>query len=262
MIHHFVVLAKTRMGFRRPRVLVSVPANATGVERRAVYETVISAGARAVHLIEEPVVAAIGAGLPVDEPRGSMVVDIGGGTTDIAVLSLGGVLDTRAIRCGGNAMDEAIIRYIRRNHSLLIGEANAEKVKQEVGTAYKNMEFANGHPVELCIRGRELSGGRLKEIVLGSYDIAEALSEPMQLMAETIQFTIEDLPPDLASDICDAGIMLTGGGATLRDIDKELSRLSGFDFRVAEDPLRSVINGTSIVLADLDDYSDLLIEPH
>ncbi len=262
MIHHYVVLAKKRMGFRRPRVLISVPASATGVERRAVYETIISAGAGQAYLIEEPVVAAIGAGLPIDEPRGSMVVDIGGGTTDIAVLSLGGVLDTRAIRCGGNAMDEAIIKYIRKKHSLLIGEANAERMKREVGTAHKMGQAVNGHPVELHIRGREMYGGHLKEIVLGADDIAEALTEPLQFMSETIQFTIEDLPPDLASDICDAGIVLTGGGAILRDIDKELTRLSGFDFRVAEDPLRSVIKGTSTVLEDLNDYRDLLIEPH
>jgi len=261
MIRHYILTAKKNMGFRRPRVLISVPASATSVERRAVYETAISSGARQAFLVEEPVVAAIGAGLPVDEPRGSMVVDIGGGTTDIAVLSLGGILDTRAIRCGGDAMDGAIIKYIRKKHSLLIGEANAERVKQQVGTAFSGEVPVNGHPVELHIRGRELSGGRQKEIILGSEDIAEALAEPLQLMAETIQFTIEDLPPDLASDICEDGIVLTGGGALLRDIDKELLRLSGFKFHLADEPLHSVIIGTGRVLADLDEYRDILIAP-
>ena len=158
-------------------------------------------------------------------------------------------------------MDGAIIKYIRKKHSLLIGEANAERVKQQVGTAFSGEVPVNGHPVELHIRGRELSGGRQKEIILGSEDIAEALAEPLQLMAETIQFTIEDLPPDLASDICEDGIVLTGGGALLRDIDKELLRLSGFKFHLADEPLHSVIIGTGRVLADLDEYRDILIAP-
>lgn len=183
MLRQFIKRTKSRFGFRRPRILICVPAGATPVERRAVYETAVSAGARQVYMIEEPVAASLGAGLPVDDPQGLMVVDIGGGTTDIAVLSLGGVVQARSLRVAGNAMDEAIIRYIRKHHQLLIGEANAERIKVEAGTA---MHQPNGHDAEIHIRGRDLRQGRPKSIVLGPGDIAGALAHPIEEIAEFV----------------------------------------------------------------------------
>ncbi len=258
MLRQFIKRAKTMLGFRRPRILICVPAGATPVERRAVYETAVSAGARRVYLVEEPVAAAIGAGLPVDEPFGSMVVDIGGGTTDIAVLSLGGVVQARSLRCAGNAMDEAIIRHVRRSHQLLIGEANAEKIKIEAGSALANV---NGKATEIHIRGRDLRQGRPKSIVLGPADIAEALSDCVEDMAEFIQRALEDLPPEVSTDICDRGIYLTGGGALLNNLDTVLERQVGVPFKIADDPLLSVVRGSSRVLEELDEREHLLIKP-
>ena len=258
MLRHFIRRTKTMLGFRRPRILICVPAGATPVERRAVYETALSAGARAVYLIEEPVAAALGAGLPVDEPTGSMVIDIGGGTTDIAVLSLGGVVQARSLRCAGNAMDEAIIRYVRRVHDLMIGEANAERIKIEAGSATTSV---NGRRTEIHIRGRDLKQGRPKSIVLGPADVAEALEGPVTDMSEFILRALEDLPPELASDICDRGILLTGGGALLNDLDLELERRVSVRFAVPETPMHCVVKGSAKVLEELDRREHLLIKP-
>ncbi|MEQ1712959.1 MAG: MreB/Mrl family cell shape determining protein, partial [Hyphomicrobium sp.] len=211
MLRQFIKRAKTMLGFRRPRILICVPAGATPVERRAVYETAVSAGSRKVYLIEEPVAAAIGAGLPVDEPTGSMVIDIGGGTTDIAVLSLGGVVEARSLRLAGNAMDEAIIRYVRRKHQLLIGEANAERIKIEAGSA---MTSANGRATEIHIRGRDLRQGRPKSIVLGPHDIAEALEAPIEEMAEFIQRAMYGVTQEGTSVRSFAGAKYKSGGKT------------------------------------------------
>lgn len=258
MLRQFIRRAKTMLGFRRPRILICVPAGATPVERRAVYETAVSAGSRKVYLIEEPVAAAIGAGLPVDEPAGSMVIDIGGGTTDVAVLSLGGVVEARSLRLAGNAMDEAIIRYVRRKHQLLIGEASAERIKIEAGSA---IAAANGRHTEIHIRGRDLRQGRPKSIVLGPHDIAEALEGPIEEMADFIQRVLEDLPPEVSTDICERGIHLTGGGALLDKLDVELERRVGVRFVRPEHPMHCVIKGSAMVLASLKDREHLLIRP-
>jgi rod shape-determining protein MreB and related proteins len=267
ILRHFIKRAKSSMGFLRPRVLVCVPASSTPVERRAIYESTLSAGARRAMMIEEPVAAAIGAELPVHEPRGCLVVDIGGGTTDIAVMSLGGVLKAHSVRCAGNAMDEAIIRYIRRTHHLLIGEANAERIKIEAGTALnQNFGMMNGHAsakaVDVVIRGRDLKRGVPTEIVLRPNDIAEALEGPIETIAETIQRTLEQLPPELASDIVDRGICLTGGGALLDRLDLELQRRTGVRYFLAAKPLQSVVLGCGKILESRGEYEDLLIRPN
>jgi rod shape-determining protein MreB and related proteins len=218
----------------------------------------VSAGARRVYLIEEPVAASLGAGLPIDDPAGSMVVDIGGGTTDIAVLSLGGVVQARSLRCAGNAMDEAIIRFVRRKHQLLIGEANAERIKIEAGSA---AAAANGRAAEIHIRGRDLRQGRPKSIILGPQDVAEALEGTIEEIAEFTQRALEDLPPEVSTDICERGIHLTGGGALLDQLDAELERRVGVKFIVPKEPMRCVVNGTATVLANLSKREHLLIKP-
>ena len=258
MLRQFIKKTKTMLGFRRPRILICVPAGATPVERRAVYETALSAGARQVYMIEEPVAASLGAGLPIGDPFGLMVVDIGGGTTDIAVLSLGGVVQARSLRCAGNAMDEAIIRYVRRQHHLLIGEANAERIKIQAGTASL---LAADRSAEIHIRGRDLRQGRPKSIVLGPGDIAQALADPIEEIAEFVQRALEDLPPEIATDICDRGIYLTGGGALLDRLDVELERQVGVRFIVPEHPTHCVVKGTAVVLEQLTTHDHLLIKP-
>ncbi len=258
MLRNFIGRTKSLVEFVRPRILICVPAGATPVERRAVYETAILAGARKVYLVEEPVAAAIGAGLPIDEPKGSMVVDIGGGTTDVAVLSLGGVVQASSIRCGGNAMDEAIIRYVRRRHQLLIGEANAERIKIEAGSA---SQAVNGETAEIFIRGREIREGKPKTVVLGPQDIAEALEAPIEKIAEFIQHTIEDLPAEISTDICERGIHLSGGGAKLAGLDKELQRRIGIEVHLTEQPEQCVISGSAVILDTLKEREHLLIKP-
>jgi rod shape-determining protein MreB len=258
MLRQFIKRTKTMLGFRRPRILICVPAGATPVERRAVYETAMSAGARRAFMIEEPVAASLGAGLPIDDPSAFMVVDIGGGTTDIAVLSLGGVVQARSLRCAGNSMDESIIRYVRRKHQLLIGEINAERIKIEAGTASK---LSHGDATEIHIRGRDLRQGRPKSIVLGPADIAEALADPIERMAEFIQRSLEDLAPEVATDICERGIYLTGGGAMLDQLDQEFERQVGVKFFVPDNPTHCVIKGTAAVLESLPERDHLLIKP-
>lgn len=258
MLRQFIRRTKSLVEFIRPRILVCVPAGATPVERRAVYETALSAGARKVFLVEEPVAAAIGAGLPIDEPKGSMVVDIGGGTTDVAVLSLGGVVQARSIRCGGNAMDDAIVRYVRRKHQLVIGEANAERIKIEAGSASR---VINGETAEIVIRGREMKEGKAKTVVLGPHDIAEALEGTVEQIAEFIQHTIEDLPPEISTDICERGIYLSGGGAKLTKLDEELERRVGVKIHLPEVPEQCVITGTAAILRTLKEREHLLIRP-
>ena len=258
MLRQFIRRARATFNIRSPRILICVPAGATPVERRAVYETALSAGARKVFLIEEPVAAAIGAGLPIDEPRGSMVVDIGGGTTDIAVLSLGGVVQARSLRCAGNAMDAAIVRHVRRKHQLLIGEANAERIKIEAGSATRAI---NGEAAEIYIRGRDLRLGQPKTVVLGPHDIGEALEQPIEQIAEFIQHAIEDLPPELSTDICERGVHLSGGGARLGKLDEELSKRIGVPFHRPEKPENCVIEGTALILSALPEREHLLIKP-
>ncbi len=258
MLRQFIKKTKSMLGFRRPRILICVPAGATPVERRAVYETALSAGARRVYMVEEPVAASIGAGLPINDPFGLMVVDIGGGTTDIAVLSLGGVVQARSLRCAGNSMDDAIIRFVRRNHQLLIGEANAERIKIEAGTAVQD---GVSHSTEIHIRGRDLRQGRPKSIVLNPADIAGALSGPIEEITEFVQRALEDLPPEIASDICDRGIHLTGGGALLDQLDVELERRIGVKFLIPDNPTHCVVKGTAVILEELATHDHLLIKP-
>ncbi len=258
MLRQFIKRTKKMLGFRRPRILISVPAGATPVERRAVYETAVSVGARQVYIIEEPVAAAIGAGLAIEEQSASMVVDIGGGTADIAVLATGQVVDARSERCAGHAMDEAIIRYVRRKHRLLIGENNAERIKIEAGSA---LAHRRGEQVEIHIRGADLRSGRPKSIVLDSENIAEALKKPLDELAEFIQETLEELAPDIASEICNRGIWLTGGGALLDGIEVELQRRLGVPFHLPEDPMHCVVLGSAAVLEDLSGRQHLLIRP-
>ena len=258
MLRQFIKRAKRTMGFLRPRVLVCVPASSTPVERRAIYESTLSAGARKAMLIEEPIAAALGAELPVHEPKGSMVVDIGGGTTDIAVMALGGVLSATSIRCAGNAMDEAIVRHVRRNHNLLVGESNAERIKLEAGAAIAQ---ANGKTVDVVIRGRDTLRGVPTEVVLRPADIAMALAIPIETIAEAIQRSLEQLPPEIAADIVDRGICLTGGGALLDKLDAELQRRTGVRFFKAPNPLQSVVLGCGKVLESRGEYEDFLIRP-
>jgi len=258
MLRQFIKRAKTMLGFRRPRILICVPAQATPVEQRAVYQTAVSLGARKVYMIAEPVAASVGAGLPIAETGGAMVVDIGGGSTDIAVLSGGVIVSARTLRCAGNAMDDAIIRYVRRSHQLLIGEVNAERIKVEVGTA---VATSNGRGAEVHIRGRDLRHGSAKSIVLRSRDVAEALSESIDTIADFAQRGLEDLPPDILSDIARRGIHLTGGGALLDKLDVALTRRIGVKFKLQRNPMHCVVQGSAAVLAELDRYEHLLMRP-
>jgi rod shape-determining protein MreB and related proteins len=241
MIKHFIRKAGKRTGFSKPRVLICVPHGATAVERRAIRESVIHAGARKAGLIPEPIAAAIGAGMPITEPTGNMVVDIGGGTTEVAILSLGDVVYAKSERIGGDKMDEAIVAYLRRHHNMLIGEATAEKVKIAIGTALMPVD-GRGDVME--VRGRDLLNGVPKEIELNQAQIAEALAESVQTIVEAVITALEQTPPDLAADIVDRGVMLTGGGALLGDLDLALREQTGLAITVAEDPLNCVALGT------------------
>jgi len=258
MLRQFIARAKSMLGFRRPRILVCVPAGATPVERRAVYETAKSAGARRVYLLEEPVAAALGAGLPIDNPTAFMVVDIGGGTTDIAVLSEGNVVQARSLRVAGNAMDEAIMRHVRRKYGLVIGEGNAERIKIEAGTA---LARPNGRQVEIRIKGRDLRLGDAMEAVVTPADMAEALAAPIAAIAEFVRRALEDLPRPESADIERQGIVLTGGGALLDQLDKALEQSVGVRFHIPPTPMHCVIRGSAAVLESLDVRENLLITP-
>jgi rod shape-determining protein MreB and related proteins len=248
MIKHFIRKVHNRRGFASPRVIICVPSGSTAVERRAIQESAESAGARRVFLIEEPMAAAIGAGLPVTEPTGSMVVDIGGGTTEVAVLSLGGIVYARSIRVGGNKMDEAIISYIRRNHNLLVGEATAERIKKEIGSACLP-EDGNGRVLE--IKGRDLMNGVPKEIVISQRQIAESLAEPVSAIIEAVKVALEHTAPELSADIVDKGIVLTGGGSLLGNLDFVLRHATGLPVSLADEPLTCVALGTGRCLEEM-----------
>ena len=247
MIKHFINKVHNRKSFTNPQIIVCVPSGATAVERRAIQESALSAGARKVDLIEEPMAAAIGAGLPVAEPTGSMVVDIGGGTTEVAVLSLSGIVYSRSIRVGGDNMDEAIIAHIRRHHNLLIGEASAERIKKTIGSAGISGEDGEGGN-ELSIKGRDLMNGVPKEIRVTQSDIAESLAEPVGQIIEAVKVALESTPPELAADIVDKGIVLTGGGALLTNMDQVLRDATGLPISIADDPLSCVALGTGKAL--------------
>lgn len=239
----------------KPTVVICIPSGVTEVERRAVREAAINAGAGQVMIIEEPMAAAIGAGLPVHEPAGSMVVDIGGGTSEVAVISLNGIVASRSVRTGGDEFDQAIIAYIKRKFNLLIGERSAEKIKIEVGTAYKLDE-----DLTLEVKGRNLINGLPKNAIISSEDVREALRESLEKIIEAVKETLERTPPELAADIIDRGITLTGGGALLRGLDKLICAETGIDVYVAESPLDCVANGTGYVLDHMDTLKDVLQE--
>jgi rod shape-determining protein MreB and related proteins len=248
MIKHFIRKVHNRRNFASPQVIVCVPSGSTAVERRAIQESAESAGARRVFLIEEPMAAAIGAGLPVTEPTGSMVVDIGGGTTEVAVLSLGGIVYSRSVRVGGDKMDEAIIAYIRRNHNLLVGEGSAERIKKQIGSACVP---ADGDGDVMEIKGRDLMNGVPKELVISERQIAESLAEPVSAIIEAVKVALEHTAPELAADIVDKGIVLTGGGALLGNVDLVLRHATGLPVTLAEEPLSCVALGTGRCLEEM-----------
>jgi rod shape-determining protein MreB and related proteins len=250
MLQHFIKKAHGSRYFRpSPRVLVCVPYGSTQVERRAIRESAEGAGARKVYLVEEPMAAAIGAGMPVGEARGSMVLDIGGGTSEVAVISLNGIVYAASVRIGGDRFDDAIMSYVRRNYGILIGEATAERIKHEIGAAYPGQEVR-----EISIRGRNLSEGVPRSFTLNSNEILEALQEPLQGVVGAVKAALEQTPPELGADVADRGIVLTGGGALLRDLDKLLMEETGLPVIVADDPLTCVALGGGKVLELLDQH--------
>lgn len=259
MIKHFIRKVHNRRSFANPQVIICVPSGSTPVERRAIQDSALSAGARRAYLIEEPMAAAIGAGLPVTEPTGSMVVDIGGGTTEVAVLSLGGIVYSRSVRVGGDKMDDAIISYIRRNNNLLIGEASAERIKHEIGTA-RTPEQGDGRTIQ--IKGRDLMNGVPKEITVTERQIAEALNEPIGAIVEAVKVALEQTPPELAADIVDKGIVLTGGGALLNKADDVLMEATGLPVTVADEALSCVALGTGRALEELKAMKHVLSTAH
>ncbi len=248
MIKYFIRKVHNRRSFASPMIVICVPSGSTAVERRAIQESAEAAGARKVFLIEEPMAAAIGAGLPVTEPTGSMVVDIGGGTTEVAVLSLGGIVYARSVRVGGDKMNEAIIAYIRRNHNLLVGEGSAERIKEEIGSACPPEE-GEGRTME--IKGRDLMNGVPKELVISERQIAESLAEPVSAIIEAVKAALEHTAPELAADIVDKGIVLTGGGALLSNMDYVLRYATGLPVSIADGPLSCVALGTGRALEEM-----------
>jgi len=253
MLKHFIKLAHPHMLFKpSPRIVICVPCGSTQVERRAIRESALGAGASEVYLIEEPMAAAIGAGLPVTEPCGSMVVDIGGGTTEVGIVSLGGMVYKNSARIGGDKFDEAIVNYIRRNFGMLIGEQTAERIKKEIATA-----FPNGDVKEMEITGRNLSQGIPQSFTISSTEILEALTDTLNNLVSTVKIALERTPPELSSDIAERGIMLTGGGALLRDLDRLISEETGLPVLIAEDPLTCVARGCGMALDQLHSVSGI-----
>ncbi|KAF0192345.1 MAG: rod shape-determining protein MreB [Gammaproteobacteria bacterium] len=249
MLQYFINKVHENKFFRpSPRVLVCVPCGSTQVERRAIKESAAGAGAREVYLIDEPMAAAIGAGLPVDEASGSMVLDIGGGTTEVAVLSLNGIVYAASVRIGGDRFDDAIVNYVRRNYGTLIGEATAERIKHEIGSAYPGNEVR-----EIEVTGRNLAEGVPRSFTLNSNEVLEALQEPLAGIIGAVKTALEQTPPELGADIAERGMVLTGGGALLRDLDRLLSEETGLPVVVAEDPLTCVARGGGKVLETIDE---------
>jgi rod shape-determining protein MreB len=250
MLQHFIrKVHETRFFRPSPRVLICVPCGSTQVERRAIRESAAGAGARDVYLIEEPMAAAIGAGMPISEASGSMVLDVGGGTTEVAVISLSGIVYSASVRIGGDRFDEAIINYVRRNYGSLIGESTAERIKHEIGTAYPGNEVR-----ELEVRGRNLAEGVPRSFTLNSNEILEALQEPLSGIVSAVKTALEQTPPELAADIAERGMVLTGGGALLNDLDRLLMEETGLPVLIAEDPLTCVARGGGRALEMIDEH--------
>ena len=250
MLRYFIQKVRSHRKVFRPRVLIAVPSGITEVETRAVKESALRAGAREVHLVEEPMSAAIGVGIPVQEPSGNMIVDVGGGTTEVAVISLAGIVESRSIKNGGDGMDLAIINYMKRAYSLLIGERTAEQIKIQIGSAYKLED-----ELTMDVKGRDLMGGLPKTVTITSEEIREALMEPVSRIVESVRVTLERCPPELSSDLVDHGIVLAGGGAMLRGLDRLITEETGLPVTVADEPLTAVAQGTGIVLQEMDTLS-------
>ncbi|MDE1153760.1 MAG: rod shape-determining protein [Micavibrio sp.] len=256
MIRHFIRKVHNRRNFVSPQMIISVPSGSTPVERRAIQEAAESAGARRVALIEEPMAAALGAGLPVTEPTGSMVVDIGGGTTEVAVVSLGGIVSKRSVRVGGDKLDEAIVTYIRRNYNLLIGDATAERIKKAIGAACMPEE---GEGLQMEIKGRDLLNGVPKAIIITERQIAQALSEPVGAIIEAVKSVLEYTDPELAADIVDRGIVMTGGSSLLSRLDYVIGNATGLAVTVADSPLDCVAMGAGQALNDMHRLRSMLM---
>jgi len=254
MLQYFIKRAADGRMWIRPRVVVGIPSGCTEVEKRAVIDATIQAGARDAFLIEEPMAAAIGAGLPVSEPVGSMVVDIGGGTTEVAVIALGGIVTSKSIRVAGDECDEAIIQYARRAYNLLIGERSAEEIKIAIGSAFPDREERS-----VDVRGRDLVSGLPRTVRMTSSEIREAMAEPVQAIVDAVKQTLERTPPELSADIVDRGIILAGGGALLRGIDRLLAEETGMPVSVTEDPLAAVVLGTGRVLEEIETLKKVLV---
>jgi rod shape-determining protein MreB len=257
MLRHFIAKSYRRRAIFLPQVVVCVPSGVTEVEKRAVLDATKQAGAKEAFLIEEPMAAAIGAGLPVEEPTGSMIVDVGGGTSEVAVISLGGIVTSKSIRVGGDEMDEAIINYIKKTYNLTIGERTAEEVKIKIGSAYRITEEEH-----MEIRGRDLVTGLPKVLTISSWEIETALSEPVTAILETIKITLERTPPELAADIMEKGIVMTGGGALLKGLDKLIAEETGMPVYLAENPLDCVVLGAGKALSAIDLLKRVAITPY
>ena len=255
MLRYFIAKAHNRRTMVKPRIVICVPNGITEVEKRAVRESAESAGAREVYLIEEPMAAAIGADLPVAEASGNMIVDIGGGTTEVAVISLAGIVYSRSIRVGGDKMDEAIVKYLHRKYNLLVGERTAEQIKINIGTAYPDDEIR-----KMFVKGRDLVAGIPKTIEVDSNEIREAITEPVNTIVEAVRIALEKTPPELAADIVDKGIVLAGGGALIRNLDVLLREETGLPIMIAEDPLCAVVLGSGKALDQLDILSSVALQ--
>ncbi|WP_415299632.1 rod shape-determining protein [Candidatus Pelagibacter sp. Uisw_134_02] len=254
MIKHFIKKVHKNKTFANPRILICVPTGSTPVERKAIQDSALAAGARRVQLIEEPIAAAIGAGLPISEATGSMVVDIGGGTTEIAVMSLGGLVYSKSLRVAGDAMDGALVNYMRKEYNLMIGDSTAEKIKKEVGTAIPSNSNT------YAVKGRDLRSGTPKEVNITEEDTAEALNDILKEMVNGIKDALENTPPELSADLVDMGLTLTGGGALLKNIDKRFSKETGLPVFIADDPLACVAIGTGKALDQEETFSTMLSE--
>lgn len=254
MLRYFIQAVHRRMFLAKPRVVICVPSGITGVEQRAVEEAAIQAGARSAYIIEEPMAAAIGAGLPIHEPTGNMIVDIGGGTTEVAVISLGGIVTSQSIRVGGDELDDAIITYIRKEYSLLLGERTAEQIKLSVGSAFRQAEEPDAE-----IRGRDQISGLPKTIVVSAEEVRRALKEPVDAIIEAVKGTLDRTPPELAADIMDRGIVLTGGGGLLKGLDDRLRHETGIPIHLAENPLASVVLGSGKCLEEFETLKKVTI---
>lgn len=255
MLRHFILMVHNRRALVRPRIIVSIPSGITQVERRAVKETVESAGAREIFLIEEPMAAAIGSGLPITEPISSMVVDIGGGTTEVAIISLSGIVYSKSVRVAGDRMDEEIVQFMRRRFNLLIGERTAEVIKTSIGCTYPEAELK-----KVDVKGRDLISGIPKIVEINSEEIREAIMEPVSLIVDAVKDALENTPPELAGDIVDRGIMLTGGGALLRGLDTLLREETGLPVTIADDPLSAVARGAGMALDQLDILKEVTVQ--